>query len=168
MGALLVGALALSACGGSGGSGPTTGSPGPGVSVSKPPVPTAASTPTTTQATPRTPTRGGSASATASGQVEKALEEALETALESAIRAALKENGISLSSGPDCKADLKLDTTGRSASGTVTCIATTTTGAAVKANFTGSIGVGGTCEGHLVVKVAGRTVVDENVDDCTV
>ncbi len=92
----------------------------------------------------------------------------METATEQAIRTSLTEAGIAMSAGPNCNADLKMDRQARSASGTETCSGTTTKGLAVKGNFTGSITSTGTCDGTLVVKVGGQTVVNESLTTCTV
>lgn len=143
---------------------------------SAPTSPTPAATPSPERPSPSTaapsdPTAHPSATRstpTPSGQAEEALESALETATEQAIRASLTEAGITMSAGPNCNADLKMDRQARSAAGTETCSGTTTKGLAVKGNFSGSITSTGSCDGTLVVKVGGQTVVNESLTTCTV
>lgn len=108
------------------------------------------------------------ATPTLTGQGEAALESALETATEQAIRTSLAEAGITVSSGPDCNADLTMDRQARSASGNETCTGKTSDGLTVKGTFTGSITSTGSCDGTLVVKVAGKTVLSESLTTCTV
>jgi hypothetical protein len=100
--------------------------------------------------------------------VEEALEGALATAVEASLEVLLADAGITLSSGPQCDANLSLDTSGRSASGTVDCTGTTSAGLKLTAVFSGTVSAAGTCEGEIVVRVGGRTVLEQPVDECSV
>ena len=95
------------------------------------------------------------------------MERALETVVERVVTAAVEEAGLALDGSPSCQADLSLDRVGRTASGTVACTGTTTAGLPVVATFEGSASVGGTCRGRLQVSVAGRGILDEELDVCS-
>lgn len=118
--------------------------------------------------TTETPSQAPSGSGVDSPNLEAAVESAMEAYLEFHIDQVLADNGVTLSKGPTCKADLSRKAGSLTASGTVSCTGTTSQGVKVKATFTGSATAGAGCDGKLVVKVGGRTVVNEPLDECIV
>jgi hypothetical protein len=101
-----------------------------------------------------------------SDQVDEAVDDvsgsAAATAIENVITDELQRRGITLQSGPDCTPDVNRD--GATLTGTVGCIATTSDGKAVAADFTGSLSSSG-CEGTVVVTVGEETVLDEQAPE---
>jgi hypothetical protein len=149
--------------GGSSSAGSTSGTGGGG-STAQP-----APSPTRTRPGRTSGGSGGSGGASgAAAEIEALLEDALAAAVEQAVATALADAGIALSSGPDCTADLAVDSGGRSASGDVRCTGTSSNGVKVSATFTGTVTAAGACQGILTVKVGGRTVLDQAVDECSV
>jgi hypothetical protein len=78
--------------------------------------------------------------------------------LQSEVRSQLKDQGIELKSGPDCKGDIQEQVK-------IDCTAVTTDSKSVEVVFTAKT-KGEGCPGSLVVKVDGKETVNESQDPC--
>jgi hypothetical protein len=108
------------------------------------------------------------AAAAAEAAASRATASAAGAAVQAAVERELERRDIPLEGPPDCATNLSVDAVAVSASGTVTCTATTTNGRAVEAVFDGTL-TPTSCPGELRIEVEGRADIDvPRIDGCRI